>query len=102
MHIVMNIALLLSVLAVVPSAAAFTPAIAISMIAALFAVFGIWRGYVRRGLLTIYFAICALIVSPVFFDLERVGWILVALLSAGVLGMAGAFWDYKHHDPTTD
>ena len=95
MHIVLNIALALSILAVVPSAAAFTPVILISGIAALIAVVAIWRGYLRRGLLTVYFAICAFIVSPMFFDFERVEWLLVALLLAGIIGGAGALWDYK-------
>jgi hypothetical protein len=95
MQVVLNIALVLSILAFIPSAAAFTPSILVSGVAALFAVVAIQRGFLRRGLLTIYFAICAFLVSPMIFDIESVDKYLVAFPVVGLVGSIVLFWHYK-------
>ena len=63
MPVVLNIALALSIISFAPSAAAFTPMIFVSGVAALIAVAGIWQGHIRRGLPTVFFAVGAAAVS---------------------------------------
>ena len=97
MQVAINIALALSALAFIPSAAAFTPAVLVSGISALVAVVAIRRGFIRRGLLTIYFATCAFLVSPMIFSNQPVEKYLVALSVVGVVGSIVLYWHYKRN-----
>jgi len=95
MAIVMNVALAMSVISLAPSAAAFTPMVFASAIAALVAVVGIWQGHIRRGLLTVFFAVGAALVSPTMFGVEAVEWWLIALYAVGTTSAAVMYWRYK-------
>ena len=95
MQVVLNVALVLSILAFVPSAAAFTPSILVSGAAALIAVVAIQQGFARRGLLTLYFAMCAFLISPMIFDIESVDKVFVACALFGLIGAIVLFWHYK-------
>ena len=95
MQVVLNIALAMSILALTLSAAPFTPSIFISGVAAMIAVVAIRRGFLRRGLITLYFAISAFIVSPIIFDIESVHEYLVAFAIIGLVGSIILFWNYK-------
>tara|TARA_R110002073_G_scaffold60507_1_gene152123 strand:+ start:119 stop:355 length:237 start_codon:yes stop_codon:yes gene_type:complete len=56
---------------------------------------GIWQGYILRGLLAVYFAIRAFIVSPVLIRLETVdGW-LIAMPAFGTVGALIMYWNYR-------
>lgn len=94
MAIVLNITFILSIIAFVFSAAAFTAMIIVSGCAALIAVAGIRTGYVRRGVLIIYFVLCAVLVSPVIFDVEPVGQWVAALSALGILASAILYRGY--------
>lgn len=85
MEVVANIALVLAVAALIPSAGPFTPAIFVSAFTALIGVAAIAAGNVRRGILTVYFALSAGIVSPVLFAVQRVEFWLLTLLAIGFL-----------------
>ena len=98
MQVVLNIALVLSILALIPSAAAFTPSILVSGVAAMIAVVAIQRGFLRRGLITIYFAMSAFIVSPIIFDIDSVDKYLVAFAVFGLVGSIALFWHYKRSE----
>jgi hypothetical protein len=95
--IVLNIALALSIISFAPSAAAFTPMIFMSGLAALIALAGIWQGHYRRGLLTIFFAVGAAIVSPIVFGVEPVDRWLIALPVIGATVAAVMYWKYRRH-----
>ena len=95
MQVVLNIALVLSILAFVSSAAAFTPSILVSGVVALIAVVAIQQGFARRGLLTLYFAICAFLSSPMIFNIESVDKVLVACALFGMIGAIVLYWHYK-------
>lgn len=95
MQVVLNVALVLSILAFVSTAAAFTPSILVSGIAALIAVVAIQQGFARRGLLALYFAICAFLISPMLFDIESVDKLLVACPLFGLIGAIVLYWHYK-------
>jgi hypothetical protein len=95
MQFIVNIALVLSVLAFLPSAAAFTPSIVVSGIAALVAVVAVRRGFPRRGLLAIYFSTCAFLMSPMAFDIELVDKYLVAMPVFGLVCAIVMYWDYR-------
>lgn len=95
MTIVLNIALALSIISFVPSSAPLTSMVFISGLTALIAVVGIWQGYTRRGLLTIYFAIGAFVVSPIVFRVEPVEVWLVALPAIGAAGAIVMYWTYR-------
>jgi len=97
MHLAANLALLLAVVAFGPSAGAFTPAIFLSALAALLAVFCMLHGYVRRGLIALYFACSAAIVSPLMFNVTPPDRWLVALPVFGALLAASLLWHFKRH-----
>ena len=97
MTIVMNIALALSVISFVLSSAPVTSMVFMSGLIAAIAVVGIWQGHTRRGLLAIYFAIGAFIVSPIVFRVEPLmGW-LVALPAIGAAGAIVMYWTYRRN-----
>jgi len=102
MTIALNIALALSVLSLLPSAAAFTPMVYVSGLTTLIAVFGIWQGHVRRGALTIFFAISAAIVSPIVFGIEPAGRWLIAQHLVGTLSAVVMYWDYRRQRSLPD
>ena len=95
MTIVMNIALALSIISFALGSAPFTSMAFISGLTALIAVVGIWQGYIRRGLLTVYFAIGAFVVSPIVFPVEPLEAWLVALTVIGAAGAIVMFWTYR-------
>lgn len=95
MHFAINVALVLSILAFIPSAAAFTPAIVVSALAAVIAVFAIRAGHIRRAVLTIYFAVCAFIVSPIIFEIGSVDRYLVAFSGLGIVCAGIMYWQYR-------
>ena len=95
MSIALNIALALSIISFVPSAAAFTPMIFVSGLATLIALVGIWQGHFRRGALTIFFAVSAAVVSPVVFGIEPVDRWLIALPAIGATGAIVMYWSYR-------
>jgi hypothetical protein len=82
-------------LAIVPSAGPFIPAILVSGLTALIAVFAISRGYLRRGILTIYFALSAAIVSPAIIDVDGLEFWIVALHVLGGISALGLYWDFN-------
>lgn len=95
MTIVLNIALVLSIISFVAGSAPFTPIVFVSGLTALIAMVGIWQGHTRRGLLTAYFSIGAFVVSPVVFRVEPVeGW-LVAVSVTGAAGAIVMYWTYR-------
>lgn len=95
MNFVANIALTLAAIAVVPSAGAFTPAIFISAVAAVLGLVAIGFGHVRRGVLTIYLAVSAAVVSPAFLDAQREEVWLIVLITVGTLLGAILFLNYQ-------
>jgi hypothetical protein len=60
-----NTALALAIVSFLLSSAVLTPMVFVAWFAAAIGAIGVWLGHVRRGLLTIYFAIGATIVSPI-------------------------------------
>ena len=82
---VANLGSALSALALVPSAGPFTPAIGISVVAALISAYAISKGHVRRGVFAIYMALSAVVVSPLLLQVSRVDRWLIALLTIGVV-----------------
>ena len=98
MTILSNIALALSIISFAASAAAFTPMIFASGATALFALVGIWQGHIRRGLLTVFFTVGAVIVSPIVFAVEPVERWLVALSAIGAFGAAIMYWGYSRQE----
>jgi hypothetical protein len=95
MTIVLNFALVLSIISFVLSSAPYTPMVFVSGLTALIAIVGIWQGHTRRGLLTVYFAIGAFIVSPAMLRIEPVEWWLVALPAIGAAGSIVMYWTYR-------
>jgi hypothetical protein len=95
MSAIVNVALFLAVVAIVPSAGPFTPAILISGLTALIALFAVSRGYFRRGILTIYFALSAAIVSPAFIDIAGLEFWIIALHVLGGISALVLYWDFN-------
>ena len=90
MGTIANIALSVAALAIVPSAGPWTPAVFFSALAALVAVPVIVSGNIRRGILTVYLALSAVVVSPMFADLPQVDIWLVVLIAIGGIGGTGS------------
>ena len=86
MTIALNIALALSIISFVPSAAAFTPMVFVSGLAALIGLVGIWRMHVRRGALTVFFGAGAAVVSPIVFGVEPADPWLIGIPVIGAIG----------------
>ena len=95
MSIVANIALILAAIAVVPSAGAFTPAIFVSAIAAILGLITIGVGHKRRGVMTIYLALSAAVVSPALLDMQRQEIWLIVLTTVGTLLASLLYLDYR-------
>ena len=84
-NFVANLGVALSALALVPSAGAFTPAIGISVVAALIGAYAMTTGHVRRGVFAIYLALSAVVVSPILLQVSRVDLWLIALSTIGIV-----------------
>ena len=85
---VANLALVLAAIAIVPSAGAFTSAIFASAIAAILGLIAIGFGHKRRGILTIYLALSAAVVSPVAINVQQTEiWLIVLTTIGGLLGL---------------
>lgn len=92
-----NVALVLAVVAIVPGAGPFTPAILVSGLTALIAVFAISRGHLRRGLLTLYFSISAALVSPLIIDVHGLEFWVVALYGLGGISALVLYWHFNRN-----
>ena len=84
-NFVANLGVALSALALVPSAGSFTPAIGISVVAALIGAYAMSKGHIRRGVFAIYLGLSAVVVSPMFLQVSRVDLWLIALSTIGVV-----------------
>lgn len=102
MGIAVNIAIVLAAMAIVPSAGPFMPAIFLSACAALVGAIAIAFGHVRRGILTIYLALSAAVVSPVLLEVQRVDIWLVILPAVGALFGSLLFLDYNRRKTAVD
>lgn len=102
MSIAVNVALILAAAAIIPSAGSFTPAIFVSALAAVVGATAIALGQVRRGLLTIYLALSAAVVSPVLLDVPRTDVWLVTLPAMGVLLGLLLYLDYNRRKSSAD
>jgi len=80
-----NIALAFAIISFALCSAAFTPMVFAAWLAAAIGAAGIWLGHVRRGWLTIYFAVGATVVSPIFLKTQSVDLLLIAIPIAGAL-----------------
>jgi hypothetical protein len=90
--------LVVAVIAYVPSAAAFTPAILLSFIAAAGAVVAAFFGSVRLAIVTLLVVVATVLASPLssrWFSVPRVELLMV--LCAAVIATISAilFWDYR-------
>ncbi|OFE13172.1 hypothetical protein PHACT_08475 [Pseudohongiella acticola] len=83
-----SISLILAIIAFVPSAATFTPAIFLSAFALAGAVIGMVAGAVRRGILTIL-AVCGTVVVSPLSPTEA--WFSSVSVEAWILGMSTAW-----------
>ena len=88
-------ALVLAIVGFTLSSAAFTPMVFVSWVAAILGVAAVWLGYVRRGLITIYFALGATVVSPIFIKNGVVDSLLIAIPIVGALIGFAAYWNYR-------
>ncbi len=91
MDFLANLALALAAAALIPSAGPFVPALFLSGLAGVAAVFTILSGRYRRGILTVYLAISACLVSPLLFRLQRVDLWLAALIALGCIVAAALY-----------
>jgi len=89
-----NTALVLAILGFTLSSAAFSPMVFVSWAAAVLGVAAVWLGYVRRGLITIYFALGATVVSPIFIENGVVDSLLIAIPVIGALIGSVSYWNY--------
>jgi hypothetical protein len=87
-----------AVVAYVPSAAAFTPAILLSFVAALGAVVTAVLGAVRLAVVTLLVVAATVLISPLssrWFVISRIDWVMV-VCAAGIAGVSAVlFWDYR-------
>jgi hypothetical protein len=90
-----NTALALAIVSFLLSSAAFTPMVFAAWFAAAIGAIGVWLGHVRRGLLTIYFAVGATIVSPIFMKIQSVDLLLIAIPIIGALIALVSWWTYR-------
>jgi hypothetical protein len=88
-------ALLLAIVSFTLSSAAFTPMVFVSWVAAVLGVAAVGLGYFRRGLITIYFALGATVVSPIFMENGVVDSLLIAIPIVGALIGCVAYWNYR-------
>ncbi len=93
---IVNTTLALAILSFLLSSAAFTPMVFVAWLAAVIGAMGVWLGHVRRGLLTIYFAVGATIVSPLFMKIRSVDLLLIAIPITGAL-IAFFSWRSDQH-----
>lgn len=82
--------LTLATLSYVPSAAAFTPATLLLLVASPLAALAWWGGSWRLAALTAYVCVATLVISPLFFDVILVSrWMLtmavIGIVLAGLL-----------------
>jgi len=90
-----NAALALAIVSFLLSSAAFTPMVFAAWFAAVIGAKGVWLGHVRRGLLTIYFAAGATIVSPIYMKIQAVDLLLIAIPITGALMAFVSWWTYR-------
>jgi DMSO reductase anchor subunit len=84
--------------AYVPSAAAFTPAILLSFIAAVGAVIAALFGSVRLAVITLLVVAATVLVSPLsgrWLAISRIDLVMVACAVAIAGVSAALFWDYR-------
>jgi hypothetical protein len=90
--------LLLAVAGYYPSAAAFTPAVVLSFVAAAGALVTAWLGFVRLAIVTLLVVAATVLVSPWFFP-SRIEPNVVRVMLGSAIGIAiVAFvllWDFK-------
>ena len=87
-----------AVVAYIPSAAAFTPAILLSFVAALGAVVTAALGAVRLAVVTLLVVVATALVSPLssrWLAISRVELVMVACAVAIAGVSAALFWDYR-------
>ena len=90
-----NTALALAIVSFLLSSAVLTPMVFVAWFAAAIGAIGVWLGHVRRGSLTIYFAIGATIVSPIFMGIGAVDLLLIAIPMIGALIAFVSWWNYR-------
>jgi uncharacterized membrane protein len=102
MNLIANFGLVLAAIAVVPSAGAFTPAIFVSAVAAILGLIAIGFGHKRRGVMTIYLALSAAILSPALFDMQRQEIWLIVLTTVGTLLASLLYLDYRRSEAVAE
>jgi len=90
-----NTALTLAIVSFLLSSAAFTPAVFVAWFSVAMGAIGVWQGHLRRGFLTIYFAVGATIVSPIFMEFGAVDLLLIAIPTIGALIASVFWWNYR-------
>ena len=73
----------------------------VAWFAAAIGAIGVWLGHVRRGLLTIYFAIGATTVSPIFMEFGAVDLLLIVIPMIGALIAFVFWWNYRQSKKTS-
>jgi hypothetical protein len=92
------VSLATAVAAFVPSAAAFTPAILLSFVAAVGAIVTAFLGFVRLAIVTLLVVAATVLVSPLtsrWFAISRIDFLMVACAAALAAVSAVLFWDYR-------
>lgn len=92
------VGLVLAVVAYVPSAAAFTPAILLSFVAAVAAVVTAFLGSVRLAIVTLLVVAATVLVSPFaskWVAISRIEFLMVACAAAIAAVSAGLFLNYR-------
>ena len=87
-----------AVVAYVPSAAAFTPAILLSFVAAVGAVVTALFGSVRLAVVTLLVVAATVLVSPLssrWLAISRIDLVMVVCAAAIAAVSAVLFWDYR-------
>jgi hypothetical protein len=89
------IGLALALIAYVPSAAAFTPAILLSFIACATSAVAFWFGAWRIVILTVYICAATFIASPIFIDIDDPALWMMAMAVIGICLSALLCWNYR-------
>jgi hypothetical protein len=91
------VSLLVAIAAYVPSAAAFTPAVLLSFLAAIGAIVTVFAGFIRLGVVTLSVVAATVLISPIFGwpEIVRVDLVMVACAAAIVVVAALLFWDFR-------
>ncbi|MCH8335645.1 MAG: hypothetical protein IIC61_07100 [Proteobacteria bacterium] len=93
---------MLAVVAYIPSAAAFTPAILGSLAAAIGALVAARMGARRLAVLSFYFIGATVVISPVFWNIDafvRSDYLMVVLAAIGLV-VAGMLWRNHRRAPS--